>query len=59
LIEPHKRFSQLTEEAQEIINNYTLQIWVIREQDEACLGVLFRRLQLQQPLNLAERLWTY
>jgi hypothetical protein len=59
LIEPNKRFSQLFPEAQEIINTYTLQVWVIDEMDEASIGAFFRRLQQQQPLNLAERLWTY
>lgn len=59
LIEPHKRFSQLSAESREILNSYTLQIWVIDERDEACLGAFFRRLQQQQSLNLAERLWTY
>ncbi len=59
LVEPNKRFSQLSPDAQEIINDYTIQVWVIDERDEASLGALFRRLQQQQPLNLAERLWTY
>src|SRR5581483_3312123 len=59
MIEPNKRFSQLSPEAQEILTTYTLQIWVIDEHDEASLGAFFRRLQQQQTLTLAERLWTY
>lgn len=59
LIEPNKRYSQLSAEWQQVFNDYTLQVWVIDERDEASLGVLFRRLQQQQPLSLGERLWTY
>jgi len=59
LIEPNKRFSHLSADAQATFNGYTLYIWVIDERDEACLGVLFRRLQQQQPLSLGERLWAY
>ena len=59
VIEPNKRYSQLSTEWQDAFNDYALQIWVINERDEANLGVLFRRLQQQQPLSLGERLWTY
>ncbi|SRR5579875_1698926 len=59
LVEPNKRFSQLSSDAQDIITSYALQVWVINEHDEVTLGAFFRRLQQQQALTLAERLWTY
>lgn len=59
LIEPNKRFSELSPEAQEILTSSLLQIWVINVPEEVCLATYFRRLQQQQSLNLAEQLWTY
>lgn len=58
-LEPNKRYSQLSQTAKNAINNYIVRIWVVEERNEPELAALFRRLQQQRPLSLAERLWTF
>lgn len=58
-IEPNKRYTSLSPQMQENFNNYTLRISVIDDIDEQNLGALFRRLQHQQSLMIAEKLWTF
>lgn len=58
-IEPNKRYSQLSPQTRDLIDNYTLRISVVENMEESQLGALFRRLQNQQPLMLAEKLWTF
>jgi hypothetical protein len=58
-IEPNKRYSRLSPQARDLIDNYTLRISVMENVEESELGALFRRLQHQQSLMLAEKLWTF
>lgn len=58
-IEPNKRYSCLSSQAREHFDNYTLRFSVVENLDESQLGALFRRLQHQQSLMLAEKLWTF
>lgn len=58
-VEPNKRYSQLSPEAKEAFDSYTLHIRILEGIEESMLGVLFRRLQNQQPLLSSEKLWSY
>jgi len=58
-VEANKRYSQLSAEARERLENYTVHIRLLEGFDETMLGMLFRRLQNQQALLGAEKLWSY
>ena len=58
-IEPNRRYSQLSLGARDLLENYTVHIRLLEGIDESELGVLFRRLQNQQPLLGSEKLWSY
>ena len=58
-IEPGKRYSELSSEKQDIFDNYSVHLCILDSLDDQKLGILFRRLQHQQPLILAEKLWSY
>lgn len=58
-IEPNKRYSELSRDARERLENYTVHIRLLEGFDETMLGLLFRRLQNQQALMGAEKLWSY
>jgi 5-methylcytosine-specific restriction endonuclease McrA len=58
-IEPNKRYSHLSPQVRDTFDNYTLRISIIDNIDDQHLGALFRRLQHQQSLMVAEKLWTF
>jgi hypothetical protein len=58
-VEPNKRYSALSPQARHNFDRYTLRISIVKNLDECQLGALFRRLQNQQSLTQAEKLWTF
>ena len=58
-LEPNRIYSRLSQQAKNIFDAYTLHFRILEGVDEAMLGVLFRRLQNQQPLLQSEKLWSY
>jgi hypothetical protein len=59
VIEPGKRMSQLTADAAKQIRNYTLHFMQIDRRSDVELGVMFRRLQMEIPLSMGEKLASY
>lgn len=58
-IEPNKFYSQLSPVAKNRFQSFTLHFRVLEDVSENLLGVMFRRLQYQQRLTSAEKLWSY
>jgi Protein of unknown function DUF262./HNH endonuclease. len=58
-VEVNKRYSQLSPKSKAALDAYTLHISIIEDLDDRQYGSLFIRLQHQQPLIIAEKLWTY
>jgi hypothetical protein len=58
-VEPNKRYSALSPGARHHFDHSTLRISIVKNLEESQLGALFRRLQNQQTLTLAEKLWTF
>lgn len=58
-IEPGKRFNQLTNDSQNQILNYSIHFMQVDTNDPIELGVMFRRLQMEVPLRMAEKLASY
>jgi hypothetical protein len=58
-VEPKKKYSQLSDEAREVFDEFAFSIVTLKDVDEVKAGVIFRRLQHQQPLQAAEKLASY
>ncbi len=58
-VEPNKRYSALSPQGRHRFDHSTLRISIVKNLEESQLGALFRRLQNQQTLTIAEKLWTF
>lgn len=58
-IEPNKYYAQLSPEARNTFDDYMLNLYVLAHIDDPMVGLIFRRVQNQVPLSLAEKLWSY
>src|SRR5262249_3982454 len=58
-IEPGKRFNELSERAKNIFLSYKFAVNLMQDTDEAAMGLIFRRVQHQLPLSMAEKLASY
>jgi hypothetical protein len=58
-VEPNKHYSDLSPQARLNFDRYTLRVSIVKNLEERQLGALFRRLQNQQALTQAEKLWTF
>jgi uncharacterized protein DUF262 len=58
-VEPNKLYRELSQTAQNRLLAFTLHFRVLEDIPGGLLGVMFRRLQYQQRLTSAEKLWSY
>lgn len=58
-IEPRKHYIQLSPQAKNIFDDYTLHLYVLDNLDDPTVGMTFRRIQNQVPLTPGEKLWVH
>lgn len=58
-LQPSRAYLQLDDQARQFFNSYILKIEVLNSLDARRAGLIFRRLQNQQPLTMAEKLASY